>query len=113
MAIDVQTSEIKASIAQNAADVRQEMLQKKANYDAAMNKLGIFKAAKEKAFAKFDYIKRYYKNDNTEYRTANSQYTSVVGQCSGAEGDADILRGSLMNSIFYNGRVSSAAILAS
>lgn len=100
------------SINNNAAEVKQTMLDKKEQYDFAMNQLGIFKIAKYKAFSMFESVKRNFKTNSSEYLAAKSQLSSVLSQNSEAEINADILRSSYQDSIFYNGKVATCAIVA-
>lgn len=100
------------SINNNAAEVKQTMLDKKEQYDFAMNQLGIFKIAKYKAFSMFESVKRNFKTNSSEYLAAKSQLSSVLSQNSEAEINTDILRSSYQDSIFYNGKVATCAIVA-
>jgi len=111
---DVIASDNKAliSINNNATEVKQTMLEKKAQYDFAMNQLGIFKMAKYKAYSKFESMKRNFNTNSSEYLAAKSQLSSVLSQNFEAELNTDILRSSYQDSIFYNGKVATCAIIA-
>lgn len=106
-------NKVLGSITETADEAYQKMLAKKAEYEAAKNQLSLFVSAKEQAFKKFRSIQENCTNKNDySYRTAEAEYSSVLSNYTNADSNVDILRGSLLNSIFYSGKMNTSALLA-
>jgi len=104
---------IVASVDETAQKADAEKEAKMAAYNEAMGQLNVFEQAKNKAYSKFKSLQSSCKNsDNSELRTAQAEYSSICSSYSDANINTDILRSSLLSSIFYSGKMNNSAILA-
>ena len=102
-------AKILKSVKEFSGDVFQRMLDKQAEYDASMNKLSVFNIKKNLVTKKYLSAKAKVaqgKDDN--FDAVKSEYNSVLASHFDAEMNSDILRGSLMDAIFYNGRIQNS-----
>ena len=93
-----------------ANNAQQEMEAKKAEYESAMGRLNIFEQNKYTAFARLKSAQS--SGNNSLFKTTQAEYASVCNNYSDANINADVLRDSLMGSIFYAGKMNNCAMLA-
>ena len=117
MGTEVQSTDFQTkvldSIQGTADDAYQAMLDKKAKYEAAKKQLGVFEAAKQNAYTKFKTAKQHSTTGKEgEFIFARAEYNSVLSNYTDADNNVDILRDSLLGSIFYSGKMNNSAAIA-
>lgn len=104
---------IRESVDNYAQEVREKMLDKKAQYELSMKKLAIFSEQKRQAYSKY----MSYKNNSLDlkdssYLSAKNNYEVACSLFNDSEINSDILRDSLTSSIFYSGKINNIASLS-
>ncbi len=106
---DVQKTDFQTNVLnginQTADEAYQSMLEKKAEYEAAMNRLSIFQQKKY-------YLECELKKPGTTNQFRN-EYNNMINLFNDAEINTDILRSSLQSRIFYSGKMNNSAAIAS
>ena len=86
--------------------------EKQAQYDAAKMQESIYAELKSKAEREFKSAQSKYMNGDAGLLSAKSKYASALSMFNNASTNTDILRNSLLNSIFYAGKMGNAASIA-
>lgn len=103
-----------SSITTTADNAEQQMLAKKAEYEAAMLQEEICNNLRHKAEVSYKDAKRKYElgQDASGFQTAKAQYNSIMSQYTTASNNSDILRFSLQDSISYSAKMNNCAMIA-
>ena len=107
------STKVLGDITSRAKAARDEVAKRQEEYYAAMKKLSIFKAHRNKALAKFESIKRRsLTGDESELRSAKANYNSINSVYSDSEINTDVLRSGLMDRIFFAGKMNNQVAIA-
>ena len=114
MSTDVQASPFQnkplEGIYATANNAQQEMEAKKAEYEAAMGQFNIFEDRKADLYSRLQFAQS--SNNSSLFNNVRAQYNSACNSYSDANINAEVLRDSLMGSIFYSGKMNNCAALA-
>lgn len=107
-------NKIVASVENTANEANAEKEAKRFAYEQAMQQLSVMEQTKYTAYKNFKMAQAECNNNknDSKYKVAQSKYASVCCNYSDANINADILRSSYQDSIFYSGRMNTCAILA-
>lgn len=110
---DVKVTDLKSKISDSingtAEDARQRMLKKQAEYDALMKKMSVFSEFKDQMYSK---LKSATYNNSNSLESVQAQYKTAYDNYSSLDIEISAKRSSLMDSIFYSGKMNSSAIIA-
>lgn len=102
-----------SDINKTADDAYNQMLKKKAEYEAAKGIFTNFAEKKATAYKKYQSAQLNSKNGYTSLLSeSKNSYDSVLSQFNDAEINVDVLRSSLTDSIFYSGKMNNTASVA-
>lgn len=93
-----------------ADNAQQAMQDKRAEYEAAMAQLSVFELTKYNTLARLKSAQ--FGGNSSLLKQTQAEYASVCNNYSDANINADVLRDSLMGSIFYAGKMNNCAMLA-
>ena len=105
-----QQNEILNGIYKTAEEAQQAKDAKEAEYQTAMGQLNIFEQKKANLYSRLKSAQS--SGDNSLFQTTQSEYSSVCNSYSDANINTEVLRDSLMGSIFYAGKMNNCAIFA-